>query len=43
MADVFETLVLKNPSDAEVTAVGLNGWRLVLFKGSDAWFERRTI
>lgn len=39
----FEYLVLKNPSDAEVSAAGANGWILILFKGSDAWFRRETI
>lgn len=43
MAVIFEYLVLKSASDIEVQNAGLNGWMIVLFKGSDAWFVRETI
>ena len=43
MAEAFEYLVLKNPSDAEITAAGLAGWEMVLTKGIDVWFKRKTI
>jgi len=43
MAQAFEYLVLKTPSDAEIFAAGLLGWELITFKGSDAWFKRPTI
>jgi len=43
MAQAFEYLVIKTPSDQEIFDAGLLGWRLILFKGSDAWFERQTI
>jgi len=40
---IFEYLVLKNASDAEIQNAGSNGWELFLFKGSDAWFRREVI
>ena len=43
MAEAFEYLVLKNPSDAEITAAGLAGWELILVRGNDVWFKRKTI
>lgn len=43
MAQAFEYLVIKNPSDAEVQSAGLLGWELIGFKGADAWFKRPTI
>ena len=43
MSDIFEYLVLQNPSDEEITAAGLVGWELVVIKGQDVWFKRKTI
>ena len=40
---IFEYLVIKNASDAEIIAAGQNGWELFLFKGADAWFKRQVL
>lgn len=43
MAVIFEYLVLKTPSDAEVVSAGSFGWELVLVKGNDFWFKREVV
>ena len=40
---IFEYLVIKNATDAEIVSAGQNGWELFVFKGADAWFKRLTI
>ena len=43
MPIIFEYLVIKTATDAEIVAAGQNGWELFLFKGADAWFRRQQI
>ena len=43
MAQLFEYLVIKSASDAEIINAGSNGWELFLFKGADAWFKRMVV
>ena len=40
---IFEYLVVKVATDAEIISAGQNGWELFLFKGADAWFKRQII
>ena len=43
MAQVFEYLILNNPSDAEIVSAGDNGWELVTVAGQKYIFKRLKI